>query len=156
MTRLSYLLYLLHPTLDRKSKSGDDTLATKLLQQQHAQATALANAFYSKYIVEAEGQFVAYKMVRTLVTHPLSYVGLRVEKEFQNGLTYKGTISEYYDHKQWWRVQFHDMDVEDWAVGDMMRWVPSFVCGAVLDGVTEFSANTVRQKNRTKRRHGRR
>jgi hypothetical protein len=23
-------------------------------------------------------------------------------------------------HKQWWRVQFHDMDVEDWAVGDMM------------------------------------
>jgi hypothetical protein len=33
------------------------------------------------------------------------------------------------------------MGVEDWAVGDMIKWVPSFVCGAVLDGVTEFSAN---------------
>jgi hypothetical protein len=92
-----------------------------LLQQQHAQATALTNAFYSKHIVEAEGEFVAYKMVRTLVTHPLSYVGLGVEKQFQNGLIYKGTNNEYYDHKQWWRVQFDDMDVEDWAVGDMMR-----------------------------------
>jgi hypothetical protein len=59
----------------------------------------MLSTVYSNHIVEAEGEFVAYKMVRTLVAHPLSYVGLRVEKQFQNGLTYKGTITEYYDHE---------------------------------------------------------
>ena len=60
----------------------------------------------STHIVEEEGEFVAYKMCRTLVTNPTSYVGLSVEKTFDNGLVYKGSITEYYDHKQWWRVQF--------------------------------------------------
>ena len=70
-------------------------------------------AIFNIFLIQArtswkrqEGEFVAYKMCRTLVTNPTSYVGLSVEKTFDNGLVYKGNITEYYDHKQWWRVQF--------------------------------------------------
>ena len=43
----------------RTTKPGADTLATKLLQQQHEQAAALTNAFYSNNRVEEDGEFVA-------------------------------------------------------------------------------------------------
>jgi hypothetical protein len=166
----------LTPNLGRKSKSGDDSLATKLLQQQHAMQLPLRMpftgklrlchlqsfvitaciilsifCFISNYIVQAEGEFLAYKMLRTLVSNPLSYVRLSVAKQIHNGITYNGIISKYSDHKQWWTVQFEDMDVEDWAVSEMMKWVPFLFCGAMIDGVTEFSANTVRLKKRSRR-----
>ena len=69
---------------------------------------------------------------------------------------YKGTITGYYDPKQFWIVTCSDGDVEDWGVGDMKRRVPSFVCGPVIDGVTEHTATAVREKTRSRRRNGRR
>ena len=67
-----------------------------------------------------EGQFTAFKMTRTLVLHPQSYVGLAVQRKFtENNRIYKGIIQEYYDHKQWWVVKYEDGDEEDWSVAQM-------------------------------------
>ena len=60
---------------------------------------------------------------------------------------YKGTITGCYDPKQFWIVTYSDGDVEDWGVGDMKRRVPSFVCGPVIDGVTEHTATAVHDFN---------
>ena len=106
--------------------------------------------------MEDEGEFIAYKMTRTLVINPTSYEGLIVKKIFSDGKTYRGTISltflvssryamslpyhrvpnitsivhpisgmitDYYDHKQWWKIKYDDNDEEDWAVIDMKRCV---------------------------------
>ena len=47
----------------------------------------------SDHIVEEEGEFIAYKMTRTLVANPVSHEGLIVKKLFVDGKTYSGTIS---------------------------------------------------------------
>ena len=47
----------------------------------------------SNHIVEDEGEFIAYKMTRTLVINPMAYEGLIVKKIFSDGKTYSGTIS---------------------------------------------------------------
>jgi hypothetical protein len=51
---------------------------------------------------------------------------------------------------------YEDMDVEDWAISDMKKWVPCFVCGPVLHEVSGYSANALREKTRSRRKHGRR
>ena len=139
----------------RASKPADDSLATILLKRQHKEAEALTHAFYSNHRVEEDGEFTAYKMSRTLVQNPESYEGLCVKKKFHNGQVYEGKITEYYDHKQWWLVKFTDGDVEDWSIPDMKKWVPSFVCGPIIDGATEHTAKAARERTRNRRRHGR-
>ena len=141
----------------RASKPGDDSLATVLLKRQHEQAAALTHAFYSSYSVHEEGEFVAYKMVRTLVQKPESYIGLAVSRKFDDGVVYKGKIISYYDHKQFWQVEYPcDGQQEDWAVREMKKWVSGFVCGPIIDGVTERTADAQRTRIRERRKHGRR
>ena len=138
----------------RLSKAGDDGLANKLLKEQHKAAAALTNAFYLNHRVEEEGEFVAYKMTRTLVERPRGYVGVAVQKKF-DGTIYQGDIIDYCDHKQWWRVEFKDGDFEDWSVPDMKKWVPEFLCGAIIDGATENTAAAMRARLRERRVRGR-
>ena len=111
--------------------------------------------YYSNHRVQEEGEFIAYKMTRTLVQYPESYVTLNVKKKFENGNVYAGTINGYCDHKQWWQVQFLDGDCEDWSVCDMKKWLPTFKCGPIIDGVTEHTANVLRARTRDRRKHGR-
>ena len=74
----------------------------------------------SNYSVHEAGEFVAYKMVRTLVQFPESYVGLAVSRKFKDGVVYDGKIISYYDPKQFWRVMYPcDGQEEDWAVPEM-------------------------------------
>jgi hypothetical protein len=75
----------------RLSKAGDDGLANKLLKEQHKAAAALTNAFYLNHRAEEEGEFVAYKMTRTLVERPREYIGVTVQKKF-DGTIYHGGI----------------------------------------------------------------
>ena len=138
----------------RQAKPADDGLATTLLKGQHKLAEALTNAFWSNHTVEEEGGFIAYKMSRTLVNDPLSYCGKDVTKKF-DGDPYKGKIIGYSDQKQWWRIKFQDGDYEDWSVPDMKKWVPSFVCGPLIDGVTEHTADVLRERTRNRRKKGR-
>ena len=138
----------------RRAKPADDTLATMLLKEQHKQAEALTNAFWSNHNIDEPGEFIAYKMSRTLVKDPLSYCGTVVSKLF-DGQPYKGKIISYSDQHQWWQVEFDDRDLEDWSVSDMKKWVPSFICGPLLDGVIEHTAEAMRERNRIKRRRGR-
>ena len=111
--------------------------------------------YYSNHRVQEDGEFIAYKMTRTLVQYPESYVTLNVKKNFENGNVYAGTINGYCDHKQWWQVQFLDGDCEDWSVCDMKKWLPTFKCGPIIDGVTEHTANVLRARTRDRRKHGR-
>ncbi len=53
----------------------------------------------SNHIVEEEGEFIAYKMSRTLVHNPISHEGLVVKKLFVDGKTYTGTKSIFYSAK---------------------------------------------------------
>jgi hypothetical protein len=48
------------------------------------------------------------------------------------------------------------MDVEDWAISDMKQWVTTFVCGPVFHEILGYSAHALREKNRSRRKHGRR
>ena len=141
--------------LDRRAaKPADDGLAVTLLKEQHKLAQELSNAFWDNHRVEDEGEFIAYKMSRTFVNDPLSYCGKNVTKRF-DGEPYKGKIIGYSDQNQWWRINFQDGDVEDWSVADMKKWVPSFVCGPVVDGVTEHTAEALRERIRSRRKKGR-
>ena len=141
----------------RKGRAAEDSLATELLKRQHKEAAALTNAFYNNHNFDGvDGQFVAYKMTRTLVKDPRSYVGLAVQRKFtEDNLFYKGTIVEYYDPKQWWTVHYDDGDAEDWGVAEMRKWIPTFKCGPVVDGVTERSASALRQRLKQRREKGR-
>jgi hypothetical protein len=117
----------------RLSKAGDDDLANKLLKEQHKAAAALTNAFYLNHRVEEEGEFVAYKMTRTLVERPRGHVGVAVQNKF-DGTIYQGDIIDYCDHKQWWRVEFKDGNFEDWSVPDMKNGCLNF---CVVPSLTE-------------------
>ena len=78
----------------RSSKPGDDSLATVLLKNQHKEAAALTHAFYSTYTVNDPGEFTAYKMCRTYVPNPKSYVGAKVKRVFpEMGLSYLASLS---------------------------------------------------------------
>ena len=137
----------------RSTKAADDELNTELLKRQHKTAEALTNAFYLNHAVEEAGEFTAYKMCRTLVESPFSYVDLAVQRKFNDGVVYDGVIAEYVDSKQWWRVKYPDGQEEDWSVPDMKRYVPSFKCGPVVDGVTEHTAEAQRERSRARRRN---
>jgi hypothetical protein len=140
----------------RKTKPGAGTLATKLLKQQHEQAAALTNAFYINHSVEEDGEFFAYKMCRTLVNNPKSYVGLAVKRFFRENETwYEGKIAAYYDPGQFWVVQYGDGDKEDWSAADMKQRVPTFVSGPIVDGHTERTGAAVRERTRQRKRKGR-
>ena len=141
----------------RKSKTGDDSLATVLLKKQHEEAAALTHAFYSTHSVDEPGEFRAYKMCRTYVPNPKSYVGARVKRVFpETGLSYSGVIEEYYDPKQFWVVKYDDGDSEDWSATDMKKRHPGFKCGPLVDGIHEHTAVAVREQTKNRRRHGRR
>ena len=141
----------------RKSKVGDDSLATILLKKQHKEAAALTHAFYSSHVVNEPGEFTAYKMSRTYVPNPSSYVGNRVERLFsETGLRYSGVIEEYHDPKQFWVVKYDDGDTEDWSASDMKKRCPGFKCGPIINGSHEYTAEAVREQTRNRRRQGRR
>lgn len=141
----------------RSSKPGDDSLATVLLKNQHKEAAALTHAFYSTYTVNDPGEFTAYKMCRTYVPNPKSYVGAKVKRVFpETGESYSGVIEEYYDPKQFWVVKYDDGDTEDWSVPDMKKRHPGFKCGPVVNGTYEHTAVAVREQTRNRRRQGRR
>ena len=140
----------------RKSKPGEDSLATQLLKQQHKQAAALSHAFYINHRVVEDGQFVAYKMCRTLVNNPEAYVGLDVKRLFKEDNTwYNGKVAAYYDPGQFWVIQYGDGDKEDWSAADMKRRVPTFVSGPIVDGETERTGAAVRERTRQRKRRGR-
>ncbi len=52
--------------------------------------------YYSNHRVQEDGEFIAYKMTRTLVQYPESYVTLNVKKNFENAFgDLKENIGKY-------------------------------------------------------------
>jgi hypothetical protein len=45
-------------------------------------------------------------------------------------------------------VKYPDGDSEDWSVPDMKKHVPTFRCGAIIDGVSEHSAKAASNRRR--------
>jgi hypothetical protein len=87
----------------RKSKTGDDSLATVLLKKQHEEAAALTHAFYATHSIDEPGEFRAHKMYRTHALNPKSCVGAKVKRVFpETGLSHPGIIEQCYDPKQFW------------------------------------------------------
>ena len=141
----------------RKGRAAEDSLATELLKRQHDEAAALTNAFYTNHnFNDVGGQFMAYKVTRTLVKGPQPYVGLVVQREFtEKNILYNGIIVEYYDPKQFWTVRYDGGDAEGWGVAEMRKWVPTFKSGPVVGGVTERTAAALRQRIKQRREKGR-
>jgi len=142
----------------REGRPGESETMKQLNKMQREKAAALTAKFYADHpFVDAPGEFVAYKMSRTYVPNPKQYVGLVVQKLFNDNNFYKGKISEYDDRKQWWRVVYEDDgDEEDWSVPNMKKCVPTFKCGRTIDGVSEHTATAMRARSRRRIRTGRR
>ena len=110
----------------------------------------------SQHRVNEEGEFMAYKMCRTLVPKPNSYIGLPAKRFFsETGRWYEGEIIEYYDPSQLWVIRYRDGDQEDWSAADMKKRVPTFVSGPIIDGRTEKTAAALRERTRQRKRTGR-
>ena len=105
----------------REGRPGESETIKQLNKMQREKAAALTAKFYADHpFVDAPGEFVAYKMSRTHVPNPKQYIGLVVQKLFNDNNFYKGKMSEYDDRKQWWRVVYEDDgDEEDWSVPNM-------------------------------------
>jgi hypothetical protein len=109
------------PVKAREGRPGESETMKQLNKIQREKAAALTAKFYEDHpFVGVPGEFVAYKMSRTHVPNPKQYVGLVVQKLFNDNNFYKGKISEYDDRRQWWHVLYDDDDDEEgWSVPNM-------------------------------------